>query len=339
MPAAQRTRLAKPLHDGLRQWTEHAVSTYDAAFPADPLTEVPAPWVYRYQLPGANPRAAREVRLTVWGRCLRSADGKVRELRLPVNRLHRETPPEEFVAAAALVLAEGTPGPMPERVRIVEFALLDGRVRPLFDGTRQEALTRYREQGPAALTAVLDSQEYRPGTSCGDCLYVSVCPALQKAPGLLGVGMPGRPRRTWSVTNGRNYRDCPARDHMRRLHLPTADAVEHGPTAERGRALHAYLAERHGSAALRPCTADVPDQWVPDGFDLPEDERVLGVRLLRRHVAVCPLRCVRDGADVRNEPRVVRHDSVADVVVIAAPDMLYRDGDSWVWRETKTSAA
>ncbi|MEV6935650.1 SDR family NAD(P)-dependent oxidoreductase, partial [Streptomyces sp. NPDC051132] len=38
------------------------------------------------------------------------------------------------------------------------------------------------------------------------------------------------------------------------------------------------------------------------------------------------------------EPRVVRHDDTAEVIVIAEPDLLYRDGDSWVWRETKTSA-
>ncbi|MHC0429186.1 PD-(D/E)XK nuclease family protein [Streptomyces sp. O3] len=41
---------------------------------------------------------------------------------------------------------------------------------------------------------------------------------------------------------------------------------------------------------------------------------------------------------MRTEPRVVRHDTAADVVVIAEPDLLYRDADSWVWRETKTSA-
>ncbi|MFH9424979.1 PD-(D/E)XK nuclease family protein [Streptomyces sp. NPDC017529] len=335
-------RPAAPLHDGLRQWTEHALTTYDNAFPADPdqpLVEIMPPWIYRHRPLGRGSRAAQEYRLTVWGRCLRSAEGRVRELRLPVNRLNRQAPPDGFVAAAALVLAEGTPGPPPERVRIIEFALLDGQVRLLFDGTRTEALARYREHGSSALADILDSQEYRPGASCAECPYASVCPALRKSPGLLGVETHGRTRRTWSVTNGRNYRACPARDHLRRLHLPTEDAVERDPTAERGRALHAYLAQRHSHGPLRPCTGDVPEHWVPDGFDLPEDERVLGARLLRHHATVCPLRCVQDATDVRTEPRVVRHDTTADVMVIAAPDLLYRDGDSWVWRETKTSAA
>ncbi|MER5766616.1 PD-(D/E)XK nuclease family protein [Streptomyces sp. NPDC001985] len=340
-PSGARRRPA-PAHDGLRQWTAHALAAYRSAFPpdpAEPMTEVPARWVYRHQRPAADRRGAREYRITVWGRCLRSADGTLRELRLPVHRLSGGEPPPGQIAAAALVLAEGAPGPRPERVRVVEFALLDGRVRTLFDGTRTEAVERYRAHGAPALATLLDQREYRPGPACAGCAYLSVCPALREAPGLLGVGTPGRTRRTWSVTNGRNYRVCPARDHLRRLRLPTEDAVERGPAVERGRALHAYLAERHARGPLRPCTAEVPARWVPEPFTLPDEERALGALLLRRHAAVCPLRCVRSRSDVRAEPRVVRHDTTADVVVIAAPDLLYRDGDSWVWRETKTSTS
>ncbi|MFE3070585.1 PD-(D/E)XK nuclease family protein [Streptomyces sp. NPDC059247] len=330
-----------PVHDGLRTWTEHAMAMYDVAFPVDPsrpLREVAQRWTYRYRPSGVEARTAEEYRFTVWGRCLVSADGGFRELRLPVHRLGEAKPSEEFVAAVALVLAEGSPGPLPERVRIVEFALLDGRTRELLVGSRAEALALYRARGRGVLTDILDSQEYRPGFSCGDCVYAGVCPALRSAPGLLGTESKGRPRRTWSVTNGRNYRVCPARDHMRRLRLPAADSIEREVSAERGRALHAYLADRHAQGPSRPCTVEVPEQWVPGGFELPDHERALGVGLLRRHAAVCPLRCVENGTDVRTEPRVVRHDTSADVVVMAAPDLLYRDGDSWVWRETKTSA-
>ncbi|MEU7226768.1 PD-(D/E)XK nuclease family protein [Streptomyces chrestomyceticus] len=246
-------------------------------------------------------------------------------------------PNEGYIAAAALVLAEGAPGPPPEHVRVLEFALLDGRVRTLFDGTRGEALDLYRTHGPDALATLLDNHEYRPGAACERCAYLPACPALRKAPGLLGVDSSDRPRRTWSVTNARSYRACPARDHLRRLRIPAEDAVERGPAAERGRAVHAYLAERHGRGPLRPCMTEVPVQWVPGSFTLPDQERELGGLLLRRHAEVCPLRCVQDRSDVRAEPRVVRHDTAANVVVIAAPDLLYRDSGSWVWRETKTS--
>ncbi|MFE7664632.1 PD-(D/E)XK nuclease family protein [Streptomyces celluloflavus] len=328
-----------PLHDGLRQWTAHANSAYKDAFPVDPsrpMTEVPA-WTYRHQLSTPDHRGVREYRITVWGRCLRSPDGTVRELRLPVNRISEVDPYQGHVAAAALATAEGVPGPLPEHVRIVEFALLDGRTRTLFEGTREQAVERYRRYGgPEALSAVLDGREYRPGPSCVGCAYLSVCPTLRRAPGLLGLEASGRPRRTWSVTNGRSYRACPARDHMRRLHLPASQTIERSSSAERGRAVHAYLAARHGSG--RPCTMDIPARWIPDGFELPEQESRLGALLLRHHAAVCPLRFVHDRNDVRAEPRVVRHDSLGDVLVIAEPDLLYRDGDSWVWRETKTSA-
>ncbi|MFI7103662.1 PD-(D/E)XK nuclease family protein [Streptomyces sp. NPDC050161] len=337
-------RRSAPVHDGLRQWTAHAVRRYRQAFgpeAEEQLAEIRTPWVYRHRLPEPDMRGAREYRITAWGRCLHSADGRLRELRLPVHRLSGAEPSRGRTAAAALVLAEAAPGPPPERVRVVEFALFDGRVRILFDGTRAQAIARYRDEGAEAVTALLDSRDYRPGTACADCAFVGVCPALRREPGLLGVSAPGRPRRTWSVTNGRSYAParggCPARDHMRRLGLPPEDAVERSAAAERGRAVHAYLAQRHSHGPLRPCAIGVPDQWVPDGFVLPDEERRLGAVLLRRHAAVCPVSRVRDRSDVWAEPRVVRHDTTADVMVIAAPDLLYRDGGSWVWRETKTS--
>ncbi|MFJ3626487.1 PD-(D/E)XK nuclease family protein [Streptomyces albidoflavus] len=330
----------KPPHDGLRRWTAHALENYAAAFPEDPerlLSEVETPWRYSHVPAGAGAADGDEYQLTVWGRCLQTGDGSVRELRLPVNRLGSQPPPDSFIAAAALVLAEGTPGPRPQQVRILEFALLDGRVRVLFDSTREEALAAYRKHGRSAMRKLLDGQEYRPSAGCADCLYVSVCPVLRRAPGLLGVDEPARTRRSWSVTNARNYQACPARDHMRRLHLPTADEIEHAPAVDRGRALHAYLAECHGSGSPRPCSANVPEQWVPEGFELPHEESVLGAKLLRGHAATCPMRLVRDAVDVRNEPRVVRHDTESEVVVVANPDLLYRDGGAWVWRETKTT--
>ncbi|MFJ3902136.1 PD-(D/E)XK nuclease family protein [Streptomyces sp. NPDC090025] len=339
--AAEFTSWGRPQHDGLREWTKHARTMYRNAFPLhedEGLSDLPENWSYRYQPPKPDHRGAHEYRIKVWGRCLVSASGDLRELRVPVNRLREPRPDDGYIAAAALVLAEGAPGPLPTRVRVVEFALLDGATRVLFDGTRHEAVARYRAHGSQALEDILDSQEYRPGPACSSCAYISDCPALRRAPGVLGLPAKGRTRRTWSVTNGRSYRECPARDHMRRLHLPTADGIERHPSAERGRAVHAYLAWRHGSGAIRPCPADVPAQWVPDGYELPAEERELGRTLLRRHAAVCPMPYVVNRSDIRTEPRIVRHDSDADVIVIASPDLVYRDGDSWVWRETKTSA-
>ncbi len=338
-PAVQNSP-GRPGHDGLKQWTAHALSTYAAAFPEDPdfpMAEVSTPWCYSHAVTEADSRGASEYQLTVWGRCLQSTDGSVRELRLPVNRLAELSPPAGFAAAAALVLAEGAPGPRPQRVRIVEFALLDGRTRTVFEGSRDEALAFYRLHGRTALAELLDGRQYRPGAVCASCPYTAACPVLRRAPGLLEADRPGRTRRWWSVTNGRNHRACPARDQMRRLHLPAEDGIDRSAAAERGRALHAYLAARHEGSRPRPCTAKVPEQWVPEGFHLPEQERALGVALLRGHAAVCPMRLVRDASDVHSEPRVVRYDTEAEVVVVARPDLLYRDDGVWVWRETKST--
>lgn len=329
------------VHDGVLSWTEHAVEMYRQAFPYDevtPMIAVEHPWVYQYRLDIPDQRGAVLYRIKAWGRCLRSVDGTLRELRIPAHRLGRQKPTDAQRAAAALVVAEGTPDSRLERIRIVKVALSDGRTDVLFEGTRQAARELYREHGKSALSEVLDTQEYRPGGACVGCSYAAVCPALPKVPGLTGLDDESRPRRSWSATNGRSYQACPARDHMRRHGLPTKVAIERGPAAERGRAVHAYLSRRHREGWGTPCSARIPADWVPEGFTLPEEEQRLGAQLLSRHALVCPVRYASDVTDVRTEPRLVIDDPTADVVVIAEPDVLYRDGDWWVWREVKTSA-
>ncbi|MCB5909658.1 PD-(D/E)XK nuclease family protein [Streptomyces pinistramenti] len=328
-------------HEGLDRWTEHAVATYRHAFPADPaapMAEVEEPWVYRYQPDGRDHRGADEYRITLWGRFLSSPDGSVRELRVPAYRLGKPVS-DVRRAVTAFVMAEGTPGPPPERVRVLRFALLDGRTEVLFNGTRDEAVALYREHGSKALTELLDRPEYRPGSACIGCSYLTTCPAVPKAPGLLGVrSEQPRPRRSWSATNGRSYRTCPARDHLRRLRLPAARELEAAPDAERGRAVHAYLAAQHSAHPVTPCTPHVPAHWVPERYELTDEQRRLGATLLRRHAAVCPLRHLRDDDTLLAEQRLVHHDTEADVLIIADPDLLYRDGESWVWREVKSSS-
>ena len=76
-----------------------------------------------------------------------------------------------------------------------------------------------------------------------------MCPALPRRPGILGISEPAGAVRTWSVTNGRHYQDCPAQDYLERLHLPREPGFETGSAVRRGQAVHAWLAERH---ARRP---------------------------------------------------------------------------------------
>ncbi len=340
----EKTRLVsrgrqRPLHDGVRQWTEHALRTYREAFPPDPdLRLAHQQWVYKHQQMSGDHQPAAEYRITAWGRCLESVDGRRRELRLPTaNRLRARSDAER--AIAALVVAEGDSDPRLEWVSVVQFAMSDGGTAPIFEGTRDEALALYRKDGAPAVRALLDSQEYRPGTACTSCAIAPVCPALPKTAGLLGLADRSRPRRSWSSTTGRGHRGCPARGYLHGLRLPTDDAVERGAAAERGRAVHAFLAERHAQKPRTPCTPEIAAEWVPEGYRLPEEQRRLGARLLRHHAEICPLRTAEPQSEIRIEPRLVFDDVAADLLVLADPDLLYQDADSWVWRETKTSAS
>jgi hypothetical protein len=335
-PSAPRGMRGRPLHDGLRQWTEHALRMYREAFPADPnLRLAREPWVYRHDRPTGNGRGTVEYRITAWGRCFESDDGRLRELRLPVNRLRARSAAER--AVAALVAAEGNSDPRLERVRVVQFSLSDGRMESVFDGTRAEALAAYRVDGAPAVRALLAGREYRPGTACAACTIAPVCPVLPRAAGLLGTADRSQPRRSWSSTTGRGHRSCPARGYLRGLRLPADDTMERGAAAERGRAVHAFLAERHGRQLRTSCTPEIPADWVPEGYRLPVEERELGAELLRHHAQVCPLHLIEPQSEIWIEPRLVFDDGAADLLVLADPDLLYQDAGSWVWRETKTS--
>ncbi|MFD7904621.1 PD-(D/E)XK nuclease family protein [Kitasatospora sp. NPDC059747] len=336
-PSEPRRRRPRPLHDGVRQWTAHALRMYREAFPDDPgLLPVHKPWIYRHCGPEPDGSGAVEYRITAWGRYFESPDGRLRELRLPVNRLRERTDAER--AVAAFVAAEGTPDPRVEEVRVVQFALSDGRTQRVFEGTRLEAVVAHRLHGAPAVRALLDGREYRPGSACASCAIAPACPTLRRAGGLLGVSDRSRPRRTWSSTTGRSHRSCPARGYLRGLRLPVDDKQERGAAAERGRAIHAFLAERHGRRPYTPCQAGVPEDWVPEGYQLTDEERRLGARLLRHHAEVCPLRIAGPEAEVGIEPKLAFDDTAADLVVLAEPDLLYRDLEgAWVWRETKTS--
>ncbi|MGW4650441.1 PD-(D/E)XK nuclease family protein [Kitasatospora sp. NPDC004289] len=325
------------LHDGVRNWTDHAVAGYLRTFPqGGELVPARQPWVYDHELREPDEHGVRRVRITVWGRCFRSPDGAVRELRWPVNRSDSREKSRAELALAALVVAEGEASSRAERVRIVRFGMADGSTEVLFDGDRDAALALYREHGRPALAALLAAEEYRPGTACVGCVYSAVCPALPKAPGLLGVQDRERPRRSWSATNGRSYAACPAQYYLRARMLPVDRSVEYAGSPERGRAVHAWLAARHGPDGSEPCEPDVVADWDAGGHELALEEREVATAMLRQHAKVCPRRTVGEWRP-RVEPKLAHEDTDADVVVLAEPDLLYLDGDSWVWRETKTT--
>ena len=360
--AACRERGNLPAHPGLMEWTRPAVARYLAAAPAmaclpDGRTLQPASraWVYQW-----NARDSGEVyEITAWGRRYRSRDGAARELRLP--RLgtagDRERSAAE-VAVAAYVVAHGHPADPPERwseqhrmlrdddrverVRVVEYGCADASVLVLFDGTPAEAEAAFQAVGKPVLGEVVGDERTHPGESCADCKLITICDTLPRVPGLLGITGTGQPLRTWSMTNGRNYVVCPARDHLRRLHLPRRD--EYDERARRGMAVHAKIEELHSRLPHVPCSADdlLADlaEWQGERWRLGSEQAEVGARQLAQHLLVCPLatRAVagQQSGDVRPERTFAVHDTLANVIVLAKPDLLYQDRGAWVWRETKT---
>ncbi|MCP2167123.1 PD-(D/E)XK nuclease family protein [Goodfellowiella coeruleoviolacea] len=332
------------LHDGLKKWTSDAVRRYVEVFsreddtPETRLRLVPKRWTYRVEVCEPGVRGAYAYEISAWGRCYESVDRRVRELRLIGIRADAEARADAEVAIAAFVAARATPDERLERVRVVAFTPDSDEPTTLFDDTPQRAVSAYEEHGRGVLAEIVDGHGYQPGTACLRCAFASRCPALPRANGLLGVDGSGRPRRTWSVTTGRAYQACPARAHLRGLNLPTSRAVEHSDASRRGRAIHALLAARHADRTSGPCVVDLGANWSAGGHELTVNELASGREMLRHHAEVCPLQHLPADAPVRVEPRLTWEDGQAQVLVIAEPDLLYRDGDSWVWREVKTSA-
>lgn len=350
-----------PAHPGLMEWTRDAVRCYLAAAPGmariaggEALEPTAHEWVYRWSgaLPGGD---AAVYEIMAWGRRYRSPSGSVRELRLP--RLGsagaRERDPAE-VAVAAFVAAFGVPAERPPRwsetfraraysdpvaqVRIIEYGCADGSVQVLFDGTPAEAETAFRDLGSPRLRDAVSGTAERPGEGCADCKLLAACRTLPRVPGLLGILGAGQPLRTWSVTNGRDYAICPTRDHLRRLHLPRTG--EYDKAARRGKAVHARIEQLHRRHPPQPCSehdlhADLR-QWQEE-WELDAEQARLGARQLAWHLPVCPLAPGTRVGQVRPEPTLAVYDPLADVIVLAKPDLLYQERGAWVWRETKTA--
>jgi len=226
----------------------------------------------------------------------------------------------------------------PRRVRVVEIGCIDGSVRVAFDGTREEAMDRY-EEVTDLLAELLAGGEHRPGSGCAYCPLVASCPAVPSVPGLLGVT--GDTRRRWSVTSGREHDKCPERTRLGALFLPRDRVAEDNDAARRGRAVHEWIEKQHDRLPHRSCLAEElpasPDRWAADWAGAEGREQRMAVQMIGDHAVVCPLGGLPDDAPADSESYVVAFDPVADAVVVAKTDLLYRDSAGWVVRETKTA--
>lgn len=348
-----------PSHPGLGTFTEHAVRGYLANLSNplsrdEPMYPVRGFWVCR----GKKDGVLRET--WAWGRRYQSQDGAIRELRVfRFGTAGSRSRPSAELATAVYTTAFGSPaawpdpwrepfdpvppsGPAVRRVRIVEFGCLDSSSVVLFDGTVEEAAAMYAAGAQDVLRQRALGGAPNPGSDCADCKLITACDALPRVPGLLGIADSSKVRRTLSAATAKAYAKCPAQEHLSRtLHLPRPLDSEYGPKAVRGQAVHAVLEANHARMPRVPCQIDdFPDgsqDWSVGRWQVRDDQALVAARMLAHHVAVCPFRHADQIIDARVEPVIVAHDTAADVLIVAKPDLIYRDSEGWVWRETKTT--
>lgn len=348
-----------PSHPGLGTFTEHAVRGY-LADPSNPLNRDEPMYPVRgfWVCQGEKQGVVRET--WAWGRRYQSQDGTVRELRVfRFGAAGSKTRPAAELATAAYTTAFGSPagwpspwrdafrpvptsGPAVRRVRIVEFGCLDGSTAVLFDGPAEQAAAIYAADAQDVLRQRALGGAPNPGSDCADCKLITACDVLPRVPGMLGIADTSKARRTLSAATARAYAKCPAQEHLSRtLHLPRPLDSEYGPKAVRGQAVHAVLEANHAREPWVPCqVGDFPDgsqDWTVGRWQVRDDQALVAARMLAHHVAVCPFRHADRIIESHVEPVIVTHDTAADVLVVAKPDLIYRDSEGWVWRETKTT--
>lgn len=291
--------------------------------------------------------------VTVFGPHLASADGAVHEvvrlrlkaLRTPTERDH------DWVAVAAVALSHASGVDAAAQIRVSEFSLQDGRLRTSFAGDRGAAMARHAERG-WPVPAALRGGAYRPGSACGECAFLNVCPAVPQLRGVLGI--PGRAVATRRLTAAdlHAYDRCPTaflaqrRDHLPDGHAEGADPDAFAAARDRGIAVHAWLRWAHARTPPRGCAdADLPAPGTggaaaaAESAGLDADAYRVAHPYLVQHQRHCPVGL--DGlAEWAAERRVVVYDADADVVVISTPDLICAAEGSGeqIWRETKTAA-
>jgi CRISPR/Cas system-associated exonuclease Cas4 (RecB family) len=172
-----------------------------------------------------------------------------------------------------------------------------------------------------------------------DCKQFTGCEAVPRRPGVLGLPSRVAPLRKVSVSDLRYHAACPAQGFLRSLHLPKSD--EYGSAARLGQAVHGWIEKLHRRPEQPPCAVgDMPsvgENWTQGRWRVSDEDAATGRDMLLHHVDACPF---QDAALIqRVEPEALRvvHDTAAQAVVIAKPDLLYQEDGSWVWRELKTT--
>jgi hypothetical protein len=350
---ADATAINKNLTAGQRRFVAHALAelTELRHLVSDSVGE---PMAYTDQSTSFFRAGWGEVKLT--GPEYVSANGTIREavrMAYKDNRNPEAAHILDFTATAAMVLASGQPDLA--RIRVSEFGLDHGTYRVLFDGSAGQAQTVYASRNHPQLghlvAQTLALTDLNPGSACGGCPFLQVCPGPQRIRGALGIPTTAVATRAITSTDLAIYDDCPARYHLqRRSHLPVRVPEDFAggddmTARQRGIAAHTFLRWAHSRSPHRACTADdLPDPQTEtdrtaallDSTGINAADYPLARPYLLGHLDHCLLGF--DGlTDFQVEPRHTVYDPDADVVLIAEPDLTLSSGPATkIWRETKT---
>ncbi|MFE7802899.1 PD-(D/E)XK nuclease family protein [Nocardia sp. NPDC057440] len=346
------TKRRTVLHPAAQRYAEHAVRSY-AEHPSSMSERMsPARWWWVAQRD--SPNALWE--MWAWGRRYESVATGGRELRLlRMGSVAGRSDDDDLAATAmaAYVVAFGAAGKWPrpwsepfelglcdgvEHVRVVEVGLFDGSVRILFDGTPEQAQRLYVQHGRDVVAELARRDDPQPGWACGKCKVMDRCDALARIPGLLGVDARSTPIRTTSISDLRYYRTCPAQSYMYSVHLPRIS--EYSTEAALGQGVHRWLEDIHASDHPACTPERMPsgrEPWTAGEWEIAGEEAAIGASMLSNHIDVCPFSVDAPITEIRTEPTLSFFDPAAQAVVIAKPDLLYRENGGWVWHETKTT--
>ena len=228
-----------------------------------------------------------------------------------------------------------------QRVRVLEVGLDGGPPAVLFDGTPGAGRGAVRAEARATTVRRPHRSAGRPSQgTCAGCKLITACDELKQDPGPAGHHGPDGPaahlvghERPFLPGSARHRTTCPG--------CTCPKQNEYSPAAVRGQAVHAWLEENHSSPLHAACTVwDIPlqpDDWSAGKWHVTGEEALAGSRMLAEPRRPVPLHAEAGQiTEVRLEPTLAFHDTDANVIVIAKPDLLYQEDGAWVWREIKT---
>jgi hypothetical protein len=321
-------------HPGVRVYLEHALDNYFDYHESRETVLGPLRMITDWTVVEKAPN----VSIAAWGPLYEAEDGSREVRRLRVGKAHDEpTVWLPFAAHSAALAAGQRPA---TRIFVTEIGLLDASTALLVDGISPEEAERWWEdEGRPVARAATGGTARITGSCCADCKATTACPDLVRVNGAVQMSTPGPWLRTVSALDLAVYHECAARWFLERHHHLPAER-EGNAGLLRGTAVHAWLEWAHSRAV--PCThEDLPNPVDVTATQLAEwaleaEDYEAAFPYLFAHVDTCPL-SGRTLSPLTAEETLFTYDADADVVPVVKPDAMWREGDTLIAREYKST--